>query len=73
MIEPNYPNIVFAFDYRGFKIEIDQDRWQGQNIYSVWANYDQGCAIAVRCAFSRQEAARKAKRWVDQRLESYKL
>jgi hypothetical protein len=40
MKDPDYPNIILSFNYRGFKIEIDRDEWQGQNIYAAWVNYD---------------------------------
>lgn len=68
MIEaPDYPHIVVAFDYRDFRIEIEQSVDQGQTVYAAWANYPLGCAIAVPCAFSRNEAIWRARQWCDRR------
>jgi hypothetical protein len=69
MKDPDYPNIILSFNYRGFKIEIDRDEWQGQNIYAAWVNYDLGCAVAVPCALTSVEAVRNAKEWIDRRLK----
>lgn len=66
--DPDYPHIVLSFPYRGWRIEIDQGTHQGQTTYTAWANYPEGCAIAVPCAFSRASVIRQAKRWVDQRM-----
>jgi len=66
--DPDYPHIVLAFDYRGWKIEIDQGELDGQVTYAVWVNYDQGCAMAVPFARSRTEAIRRARKWIDRRL-----
>ncbi|NET36716.1 MAG: hypothetical protein F6K19_32590 [Cyanothece sp. SIO1E1] len=68
MANPDYPRIILSFTYRGFTIEIDQGKFEEHRIYAAWANYDQGCAVAVPCALTRAEAIRKAKRWVDHRL-----
>ncbi|MGB3402126.1 MAG: hypothetical protein WBA77_05495 [Microcoleaceae cyanobacterium] len=68
MIDPHYPDIVLSFTYRGFFVEIEQDSFKDQEIYAVWVNSQQGCAVAVPCALSRSEAVKKAKRWIDQRL-----
>ncbi|HEY9877030.1 MAG TPA: hypothetical protein V6D29_01180 [Leptolyngbyaceae cyanobacterium] len=66
MIEtPDYPHIVMTFMYRGFKVEIDQSEDNGQTVYAAWANHDRGCAIAVPCAYSRNEVVWKAKQWCD--------
>ncbi|HEY9764373.1 MAG TPA: hypothetical protein V6D07_17735 [Trichocoleus sp.] len=66
MIEtPDYPHIVMTFTYRGFKVEIDQSEDNGQVVYAAWANHDWGCAIAVPCAYSRNEVVWKAKQWCD--------
>ena len=67
--DPDYPHVVMAFAYRGFWLEIDQGEDQGLPLFSVWATYDQGCAVAVPGVYSRREAIYKAKRWVDQRLK----
>jgi hypothetical protein len=39
-------------------------------LFSVWATYDRGCAVAVPGVYSRREAIYKAKRWADQRLKT---
>lgn len=69
MTNPHYPKIILSFPYRGFKIEIDRTELDGQIIYAAWANYDQGCAVAVPSAVSPLEAIKKAKRWIDRRLQ----
>lgn len=68
MIEPHYPKIIFSFDYRNYRIEIDRDEWEGREIYAAWVNYDLGSAIAVPYAPSVQIAIRKAKDWIDRRI-----
>lgn len=68
MINPDYPHIVLSFIYRGVRIEIDQGELDGQCIYTVWVDYDTGCAVAVPCARSRMEAVKKAKTWVNKRF-----
>ena len=67
MIDPHYPHIVLSFLYRGFLVEIEQDHFKGQEIYAVWINSEQGCAMAVPCALTRTEAIRKAKKWIQKR------
>lgn len=69
MIEPDYPHIVLAFDYKGWKVEIDQGEMDGLATYAAWANYPLGCVVAVPYASSRQEAVKRAKRWIDKRIE----
>lgn len=69
MIDPDYPKIVLAFQYRDFEIKISRDRWRGQDIYTAWANYNLGTAIAVPCAVTSKLAIRNAKRWVDKRIQ----
>lgn len=64
---PDYPHIVQSFTYRGFRVEIDQGQENGQMTYAAWATYDRGCAIAVPCAFSQNEAVFRAKQWCDRR------
>lgn len=68
IIEPHCLNILLSFTYRGFEIEIERDQWHGQNIYAAWANYEQGCAVAVPCAVTPTEAIQRAKKWVDRKL-----
>lgn len=70
MIEPDYPHIVLTFTYRGFRVEIDQSQFAGQNIYAAWANYPQGCAMAVPFALTRAQAVKKAKMWINCRIRS---
>jgi hypothetical protein len=69
-LDPDYPHIIWAFHYRGWKLEIDQSALDGQVVYSVWANHETGCAIAVPCAHSRPEAIRRGKQYVDWRLSN---
>lgn len=67
MIDPDYPHIVLAFDYRNWRVEVEKSELEGFTAYSVWVNYELGCAVAVPRAASRQEAIRLAKRWIDNR------
>lgn len=67
--DPDYPHIVMSFTYRGFKLDLDQSDDNGRPIFSVWANHDQGCAVAVAGVVSRSEAIYKAKQWVNRRLK----
>ncbi|MEM8604599.1 MAG: hypothetical protein AAGF24_12290 [Cyanobacteria bacterium P01_H01_bin.121] len=65
---PHYPQIVLSFDYRGWTLQLDQDHHNDERVYSVWAKAQYGVAIAVPCSYSREEAVRRAKAWVDDRL-----
>ena len=67
MSDPDYPNIVLAFMYRDFKIQIARDEWQGQDFYTAWADHNMGSAVAVPFAMTSKLAIRNAKRWVDRR------
>ncbi|MEM8505304.1 MAG: hypothetical protein AAF716_19390 [Cyanobacteria bacterium P01_D01_bin.1] len=67
-LRPNYPNITFSFDYRGWKIELDRSEDNGQIAYSAWANNVTSSVVAVPYAASQKQAIRQAKRWVDGRL-----
>ena len=69
MIDPDYPKVILAFAYRDFEIKISRDEWQGQYIYTAWADYRLGSAIAVPCAITTKLAIRNAKRWVDKRIQ----
>ena len=69
MIDPDYPHVVLAFVYRDFNIKIARDEWRGQDIYTAWADYNFGSAVAVPCAITTKLAVRNAKRWVDRRIE----
>lgn len=68
--DPDFPHVVLSFDYRGFRLELDQSTEDGVPIYAVWATYDTGCAVAVPGVVSRSEAIYKARQWVDRRLSS---
>jgi hypothetical protein len=66
--KPDYPNIVLSFDYRGWKLDLDQSDLEGQTIYAVWAKNGTSVAVAVPYAPSRTAAIKQAKQWVDNRL-----
>lgn len=66
IFEPDYPHVVFAFPYRGVRVEITCSDDEGQPIFSAWVDYPTGSAVAVPKAYSRTEAVRRAQRWVDQ-------
>ncbi|MEM1368572.1 MAG: hypothetical protein AAGG02_11255 [Cyanobacteria bacterium P01_H01_bin.15] len=68
MFELDYPEIVMAFQYRGWQIELDRTEDLGVEVFSVWANNERGSAVAVPFAMTRKDAIKKAKRWVDGRL-----
>ena len=68
MLNPNFPHIIWSFTYRGWRLEVDQSEDDGQIVYSVWANYNVGCAVAVPLALSQTEAIKRAKQYVDGRL-----
>ncbi|MEM6451355.1 MAG: hypothetical protein AAF703_13680 [Cyanobacteria bacterium P01_D01_bin.105] len=61
---PDYPNVVWAFDYRGLNIEITTGTHHGQTIYSAWVTHANGSAVAVPFAQTREAAITLAKRWV---------
>ena len=67
--DPDFSKVILAFGYRGFKIEIARDQFEGQNIYLAWANYDLGSAMAVPYAPTTKLAIKKAKKWVDCRID----
>ncbi len=71
MSDPDYPNVILSFVYRGFTIQITHDRWEKQDIYTAWANYDCGSAVAVPVAVTSKLAIRNAKKWVDKRILNY--
>ena len=68
IIEPDYPNVVWAFPYRGLTIEIEQSTLDNQRIYAAWVEYASGSAVAVPKAWTREDAIQRAKRWVDRRF-----
>lgn len=69
ILDPDYPHIVWSFDYRGWRLEVDCAEEDGQVVYSVWANHANGCAIAVPRALTQAAAIRCGKQYVDQRLQ----
>jgi len=68
IIDPHYPHIVFAFPYRGLTIEIEQETVDDTPIYAAWVSYASGSAVAVPKAWTRADAIRRAKRWVDHKF-----
>ncbi|MGL5796404.1 MAG: hypothetical protein ACRC06_18765 [Waterburya sp.] len=68
MIEPHYPKIILSFAYRGYKVEIDRDELDGHCIYAAWVNHNHGSAVAVPVASTSMDAVKKAKKWIDKRL-----
>lgn len=68
--DPDYPQVVMSFTYRGVRLDLDQSDDQGLTLFSVWATHSHGYAVAVPGVYSRREAIYKAKRWVDQRLKT---
>ena len=67
--DPDYPKIMLSFDYRGFKVEIARDRFAEQEIYMAWVNHQYGYAMAVPYAVTTRVAIKKAKKWVDKRID----
>jgi len=67
---PDFPHIIWSFTYRGWRLEVDQSKADGQILYAVWANHDAGCAVAVPCALTREEAVKQAKHYVDSRMKN---
>ncbi|MEM8675137.1 MAG: hypothetical protein AAGF83_14880 [Cyanobacteria bacterium P01_G01_bin.67] len=69
-MQPNYPQIILSFAYRGCKVEIDRDELDGYCIYAAWVNHDEGCAVAVPSAMTTKDAIRQAKHWIDRKYQS---
>ena len=67
-LDSDFPHIIWSFTYRGSRLDVDQSEDEGQVLYTVWANHNKGCAVAVPCALTREDAIRRAKRYVDFRL-----
>lgn len=61
---PNYPQVVLAFTHRGIKVEITATSYQNKQVYSAWATYATGSAVAVPVAYSTAEAIVRAKQWI---------
>ena len=70
ILNPDFPHIVWSFTYRGWQLEVDQSEEDDQVLYAVWANHKAGCAVAVPCAFTQAEAIKRAKRYVDARINT---
>lgn len=68
ILNPDYPQIIWSFEYRGWTLDVDCTDTDGQEVYAVWANNDIGCAIAVPRATTKEEAIRRGKQYVDRRL-----
>ena len=62
---PDYLDIVWAFPYRGVRIEITTTIHHERQIYSAWVTHKRGSAVAVPRAESREGAIATAKKWVD--------
>ena len=67
--DPDFPRKVLSFSYRDWQLEVTRSLVADQVVYSVWASYDTGCAIAVPRAKTRDQAIRWGKRYVDKRLQ----
>lgn len=70
ILDPHYPQIIVSFPYRGLIIEVEQGFSEGQTIYAAWVDYATGSAVAVPKAWTREDAIRRAKRWVDRKFTS---
>ncbi|MGB7084612.1 MAG: hypothetical protein WBD47_03600 [Phormidesmis sp.] len=66
---PDYPNVIWAFLYRGMKIEITTTLYHEQQIYSAWVTYATGSAVAVPKAYSREQAIAQAKQWINTQFD----
>lgn len=66
--DPDYINTVFAFPYRGVKIQVTSSTHLGVTIYTAWVDYATGSAVAVPKAYSRRDAVQRAKHWVLQKF-----
>jgi len=72
IIDPHYPKKILAFTDRGFEIEISVDEDEEEGItYTAWIGYDYGWAMATHAETTKNQALRKAKRWVDMKLASH--
>ncbi|MEB3213288.1 MAG: hypothetical protein VKL39_18205 [Leptolyngbyaceae bacterium] len=68
ILNPDFPHIIWSFTYRGWQLEVDQSEDNGQVMYAVWANHEKGCAVAVPFASTQADAIKKAKQYVDARI-----
>ena len=63
---PHYPQAIWAFTYRGLKVEITVASFHGERVYSAWVDYAEGSAVAVPKARTQSVAIAQAKRWICQ-------
>lgn len=61
---PDYLDVIWAFSYRGVKIEVTATIQHGQKVYSAWVTHATGSAVTVPRANSREAAIAQAKQWV---------
>lgn len=61
---PDYPKVVWAFTYRGLKIEITTSSYEEQQVYSAWVTHKTGSAVAVPIAPTREIAIARTKQWI---------
>ena len=61
---PDYLDVIWAFPYRGVKIEITTTLHHEQPVYSAWVTHATGSAVAVPSAATREIAIAQAKKWV---------
>lgn len=61
---PNYSRVIWAFTYHDVKVEITTDIYDGQQVYSAWITHEQGSAVAVPVAYTREIAIARAKKWI---------
>ena len=68
--DPHHPHIVLSFFYRGLRVQIDEDSFDGDPIFAAWVDHQWGSALATPCELTKAIAIRKAKRWIDRRLDA---
>ncbi len=61
---PDYLDVIWAFSYRGIKIEITTTLHHEQMVYSAWVTHATGSAVAVPKATTREMAIAQAKQWI---------
>lgn len=66
---PDHLKTVFAFPYRGMKITITTAQHEQRWIFTAWVDYATGSAVAVPRAASRNEAIRRAKKWIHRQFD----
>jgi hypothetical protein len=70
IIDPHYPHIVLTCPYRHCTIELEQSVWHDVTTYTAWVNYETGSAVAVPKAWTRTDAIRRAKQWIDRNFDN---